>query len=1177
MRVSESVKPGAGNLAMRDPLVGVLGPVSVRRDGALTSVAGRRLRTVLAALALDPGRFRSATALIDDVWGAELPREPANALHTQLSRLRSLLPADALEQGPAGYRLAVARDRVDLTLAEDCVASAATEAGSGSPEIALAKVVSSQGLWRGVPGDDLPDGAVRDRLAAVVARLRKSTVDVQVDGAIAVGRYEDALPLLREICEADPLDEPSHAKLMRVLAAVGRGNEAVTLYAAVRSRLAHRLGTDPSGELTSVHLAILRGELTAHGEGAEGFGIPGELPSGAPRAIGLRSAPNRLIGRGEDVANLHALLQASRVVTILGPGGTGKTRLANHVGGDIADGGRVALVELVGVRSSEDVFAAVTGTLGLSETDMGPDGMLRRRVVDMRSRLRAVLAASPMLLVLDNCEHVIDACADLVADLVASCPDLTVLTTSRTPLMIAAETTYPLAPLSIDEHGSPATELFEIRARSVRPSVRLDIARVARLCRTLDGLPLAIELAAARVRTMSVEQITAKLSDRFALLQSGDRVAPRRHRTLHAVIEWSWNLLTADEQAALRRLCRMPGGFTIEAARRIVGPELGADSPATSGRGHVGPGSAEVDDAINGLVNQSLLEVTEGPEPVGLRYHMLETVREFGEKQLTLVPGEADEVARRCADWAADFTTAVAGKLVAGWTGEVSAAVESEQENLVAVLRRALTDRDARPMLTTFTVLAGFWSMRGAHSEAAVWASRVQQYLTEREGSAVDNTAAAGNSDPDSARDGAPVASDPLSWAMDPTIDADMVCLAALLVAAYAFVMDEMREMARSRTRVRRLLQRRLASSPEVDFLARIIVQPTAMSFGRTLSHGVRSESSGVRCIAHVLRAHAHENSGRRHSAHLDAVRALDLARQRGDSWIEGMAAQLLGQLASQAARYDEAVGYYRLAAKIMWDVRAYEESIQVRGFIASALVGAGRPEAGRREALLARGAGDGVAAHTEARPGSSNPVSQYRAALLGALAEADLAEGKIDAGLDLYRQGLHECIGSYESEAVAAADPYASLIVSAAICAHADGGALDHAQEIARVLVRTLVPRLTAGATGGRETFVDLPITGSVLLALTAVDIARGSPGEDPAQAGWELALARRANARQDYPALRIDRWTAAARLVFGDEVVDSETRRVATLTRLELVRALAEALNRPRGLTSPAADRRR
>lgn len=1072
--------------------VGLLGVVAVRQDGTLDPVPGRRARALLAALAVDPGRWRSAELLIGEVWEDQPPRSPTNALHTQISRLRALLPPGMLEAGPAGYRLVLGRAEVDVTRAEDLVRRARGAEDSGDHPSALRLVAEASALWRGESGTDLPTQRQADELRIMVQAVRRDLEEVQLDAQLGQGAYTQVLPHLRERCAQDPMDEAAHAAMMRCLAALGRANEALAVFAALRARLAEELGADPSPELVGLHTLILRGELPA---------APTEQ---SPRAlaVGLRAAPNPLLGRDEDIAALQALLASSRVVTILGPGGTGKTRLAHELGRAAAQVLPVALVELAGVRSAEDVIGAISATAGVSEAEIGPDGIRRTRRRDIRDRLRESLSARPSLLILDNCEHVIAAAAEIVADLVAAGPELTVLTTSRTPLMVAAEAVYQLPPLHVDEGGSPATDLFCTRARAVRPGARLEATVVAQLCRTLDGLPLAIELAAARVRTMSVEEIHARIADRFALLRATDRTTPERHRTLRAVIEWSWNLLDGAERAALRRLCRLPAGFSRAAAEEV----------AAWGE------CADIDSALDGLVNQSLLSLSEHPAPVGLRYHMLETVREFGEERLA---GEAEQVARRQAAWARALALRLAERYLSGQQLEAIGWVEAEHENLVAALRHAVAASDPCTALTVFPVLAGYWAIRGAHSEVYLWAPRILD-----------------------------VSNAPTEYV---DLDPNLVAACYLAAVVYLSLPGAGRPLARARTRLRRMVVAESLDETVLLGARAALARPGAKGFGRLLAAGIRSARPDTRLLAYIIRASLQENAGNRAQAWRDTLRALDLARQRKDLWAQGMAAQMLGGLNSQAARYADAVGYYRLSARMLYELHAYEESAQARGFVGAALVGAGEVVRGRREALAALGPQQdpvigghiGQVAHAE-----------YEASVTATLAEADLAEGNTERGLELYRKAVVLCGLADEAQF---ADPFASLVTSAAVCAHVAAGARGSAHELLAPLLDTVLVRHLGSRSG--QTFPDLPIIGALAVAVSSMDVG------DPV---WSangvrlLAIAGRAGARQDYPSLRLDRHLAAARLVVGDELVDAEVSRATALRRAVLGRELSRLLVR-------------
>ena len=355
------------------------------------------------------------------------------------------------------------------------------------------------------------------------------------------------------------------AALLRSTAAVHGAPAALEGYERHREELADRLGVDPGPALQALH-----GEL---------------LASDRPVREGLRFEATSLVGRDEDIRALRAAVREARVTSILGPGGLGKTRLA-HLLGREAEQPVVHFVELVGVASPEDVVGEVGSALGVRDSVSGRRVLTAEQRNDVRARIAQLLDQAPTLLILDNCEHVVEAVADLVAFLVASCRELRVVTTTRAPLAIAAERVFALGQLSEDS----AADLFAQRASAARPGVPLDDEAVRRVVRRLDGLPLAIELAAAKVRVMSVEDIDRRLDDRFALLRGGDRSAPDRHQTLIAVIDWSWNLLTEAERRALRWLSVFPDGFRLAGAGELLG--------------------CDALDLVQSLVDQSLLSVS---------------------------------------------------------------------------------------------------------------------------------------------------------------------------------------------------------------------------------------------------------------------------------------------------------------------------------------------------------------------------------------------------------------------------------------------------------------------------------------------------------------------------------------------------------------------------------------
>ncbi|CAM2840796.1 BTAD domain-containing putative transcriptional regulator [Prescottella defluvii] len=1087
--------------------VALLGGVATRRDGVLVPLPGPRARALLAALARRPGHSRSAAALVEDVWGETPPKSPANALHTQISRLRSALPDGAIEAGPAGYRLALAPEQVDLARARLLAREAGRAHADGDHRGALDAVRRARALWRGEPGADLPGGDLADDLATEAAAHRGALEAVELAALLASGEYTAALPIARAAAGTAPLDEGAHALLMECLHGSGRSAEALEVFARLRGRLADRLGVDPSARLVDLNAAILRGDrddrpaARAGSPGAPETADPSETATRMlPNVIGLRAAPNPLLGRTADLAALELLLTSSRVVTVLGPGGTGKTRVAHAVGAEVSGRMPVALVELAPLRSGEDLIAAISGTLGLSEADLTPGALTRTRIHDARQRLRDALSSRPSLLILDNCEHLVDDVADVVSDLIAASPHLAVLATSRSPLSITAEAVYPLPPLAIDDDGSPATELFRARALAVRPSVRLDDGEVERLCRTLDGLPLAIELAAARVRTLTVEEINTRLVDRFTLLRSGDRTSPERHRTLRAVIDWSWNLLEEPERAALRRMCRFPAGFTSDAAIAVA--RWGAVD--------------DVADALEGLVNQSMLSVVEPPDgadSVGLRYHMLETVREFGEEQSDA--DEAAEVRRRTVDWADAFARATFHDFMSGRQIAAAHRMEAEHDNLLAVLRYALSERLVRTVFTVFPVLGGMWSLRGAHSEVFAWAPRVLE---------LDDSGLAPEDVP-----------------------GDLLTAAYVLAGAHVAMGGDLRGLAVARTRLRRLLATRTDISESSRVNATLLLVPgSGRGLARALARAVRSADPAARSAGLVARSNLRENNGDLFGSESDARRALDLAEELNDSWGLAMVCQHLGSLYSQSARYTEAVEFYRRSADGLWEMHLYDESLQVRGFMVAALIGAGRIADARVElaALVPMHASASSAA------ASSDHDAYNQASLSASTAEADLAVGAVDRGLAEYRRAAGHA-GGLAGEFPA--DPMEVMVASAAVDAHVLAGRPEPVVDLALRLEAVAIERL--GANG----YPDLPQTGAVACAVGGFRIVTG---RDVERAVRLLALATKANARQDYPSMRLDRHLAVARRTLGEDAVAAALASVDRTSRAAARREILEIL---------------
>src|SRR4051812_13632941 len=491
-------KIGRVQTAPPAPRVAVLGPVLVEdRSGALTEPAGALGKSLIVALVLARGAA-TVPSLVEDLWDDAPPRQERAALQTLVSRVRTTSADGLLESTPSGYALAVPPEQTDLGLARRALGSATAALRAGEAARSAAEATAALALWRGEPGAELGSTPLADALLRTAASLRDELLLVRARARRATGDHAGALADLQPLLAQRPLDETLRLEQLRTLADAGRRSEALLAFAELKEALLDRLGTRPGPELVA-----LNAELLAADE---------EQRPNAPRRlrVGLRSAPNLLVGREYDLEAVEDLVATSRLTTILGAGGLGKTRLAQEVGNRAVHTPAVIVVELASVRSGEDVELAFASTLGIREaraarpTDPGAQ-------LDLRSRILGLLSERETLLIVDNCEHIVDAAAAYVQDILDSTTTVRVLTTSRAPLAIGAERVYPLGPLATSEgdpraagsdagdtgagdHGAgdhgPAVALFVQRARAARPGAVLPLDVVARLCDRLDGLPL---------------------------------------------------------------------------------------------------------------------------------------------------------------------------------------------------------------------------------------------------------------------------------------------------------------------------------------------------------------------------------------------------------------------------------------------------------------------------------------------------------------------------------------------------------------------------------------------------------------------------------------------------------------------------------------------------------------
>ncbi|WP_438296670.1 ATP-binding protein [Streptomyces sp. HUAS TT7] len=657
-------------------------------DGTAISLGGPRLRTLLTALALRTPRPVPVPTLIDDVWAGDPPQDAPAALQALVGRLRRTLGREAVESGPAGYRLTAPRDAIDLYEFEDRAAEGAAQLAGGDPESAARTLRAALALWRGPALNDLPerDAAVRPEAQRLAAQRNRIEADLRRGATSAL------LPELTELLASHPYDETLHAQLIRTLRNEGRRADALAAYEKARRTLAESLGADPGPELTSLYTELLEAAPAR----------PAEAPR--PGEGNLRRRLTSFVGREPELALIRADLAGSRLVTLTGPGGTGKTRLAEQA----AAGSEAAawLVELAPLDHPEAVPGAVVSALGLRETILLPQAGQAPGHDDPTARLVEDLSRRPdTLLVLDNCEHVIDAAALLAETLLTRCPRLRILATSREPLGVPGEAVRPVEPLP----PIPAHRLFAERARTVRPDFDPDVdpEAVAEICRRLDGLPLAIELAAARLRVLTPRQIADRLDDRFRLLTSGSRTVLPRQQTLRAVVDWSWDLLDEPERAVLRRASVFAGGWDLAAAQAVCG--------AT--------------DDLAALVDKSLVIAVPAPDGTGMRYRMLETIHEYAAERAAETP----EALREAADAHAAYYRELARRAEPRvrsreqlpWIGRL----ETELDNIRAVLRRTTTPPTADEVAATELALAmgWFWWLRNYRTEGAAWGLAVAE------------------------------------------------------------------------------------------------------------------------------------------------------------------------------------------------------------------------------------------------------------------------------------------------------------------------------------------------------------------------------------------------------------------------------------------------------------------
>jgi predicted ATPase/DNA-binding SARP family transcriptional activator len=620
----------------------VLGTVEIDVDGRVHPLPAAAERELLALLALSAGRVLAVPALVDALWGEDLPANPGNALQGRVSKLRRALAAagvaDALLTRPPGYLLDVDPPQVDALRFARLVTEARAVAAT-DPEHATRLYHQALTCWRGDALAEFSDARWAGPEATRLTELQLAAREELIDLELAAGRHTDVITDLESLVAAHPLRERLHARLMLALYRADRQADALAAYQRARAVLDAELGLTPGAELRELQKAILqqRPDLAAPDRAATMTPAPPSSARPSTPSAAARHLPPRLTsfrGREPDLDRVTALLRSHRLVTVTGPGGVGKTSLAVEAAratGGLVTG--VGLVRLAGVTDPAQVAPAVLAALALRDVP----------TATAEDQLIGHLRDRADLLILDNCEHLADACAVLAERLLEACPSVRLLATSREPLAARGEVQCALDPLPVPSDVDPAemaasaaVQLFVDRARGALPDFTLDednAAAVAAICRHLDGIPLALELAAARVAALPVQELAHRMGDRFTLLTTGPRTAEARQRTLRATVDWSHQLLSDPERVLLRRLSVFRGSWNLEAAQAVA-----ARDPLTP---------AAVVDILGRLVDRSLVAVdrTVPARDAGARYHLLETIRDYAGERLT-ESGEQDWVTR---------------------------------------------------------------------------------------------------------------------------------------------------------------------------------------------------------------------------------------------------------------------------------------------------------------------------------------------------------------------------------------------------------------------------------------------------------------------------------------------------------------------------------------------------
>jgi predicted ATPase/DNA-binding SARP family transcriptional activator len=662
----------------------ILGPVEAVLDGRPVALGGPKQRALLALLLLRANETVSREALVDALWGAEPPRSAVQSLQVYIHGLRQALGPTRIETRGTGYRLPVEEGELDLARFTQLVRDGAGALQGGDAGHAAERLSAALELWRGPALADLGREHIATAEAPQLDERRLQAQELLNDAELARGRHDVLVPQLEQLIAAEPFRERFRIQHALALYRSGRQKDALEAYRAARDVFVEELGVDPSPELQELERAILRQDPA--------LAAPERA---APPLLKLPAPPTSLVGRGLEVASVTALLRTEgvRLLTLTGPGGTGKTRLALAVAAELGphlpDG--AVFVDLAAVQDASLLAPTIAHALEIPEGGSVEDA------------LQAHLSTRRMLVILDNVEQLVPR-TELVAGLLAAAPRLLVLATSRTPLHLAGEQEYPVPPLATPPRAATfeelaandAVRLFVARARSIDPEFELDEENawaVAQICEGLDGLPLAIELAAARSKLFAPDAMKSRLERRLELLTGGPHDVPARQQTLRSTLEWSYELLDGAQRDVFARLSVFAGGWTIEAAEAVCGD-----------------GTL---DTLARLVDNSLVRRLErSREP---RFAMLETIGEYARERLEAA-GESEVYAQRHADYMLAFAVDLASKSLFG-DPDTIAQLDDDLDNIRAALHRFASAGDVASEVRMIDAIWNFLTVHGHLSE----------------------------------------------------------------------------------------------------------------------------------------------------------------------------------------------------------------------------------------------------------------------------------------------------------------------------------------------------------------------------------------------------------------------------------------------------------------------------